>query len=125
MRKEGISQRPGKVQKITIKKESNIMPQLYDIIEEPDESISVYEAGFRKYPEAGFATREDAEAYVDYRYRKDVARPKIEERTQERIRQLITQWTNEAAAEFNLELTDVNWLIGRAIEAVTDVMCPE
>jgi hypothetical protein len=92
-------------------------------IKEPDGTIAVYDE--RGILENHFATRQEAQAWVDYRNREDAASLEIAERTKERARQLIAEWSAEAAAEFNLELKDVRLDIRWAIEDVLEEMCPE
>ena len=92
-------------------------------IEEPDGTIAVYDD--RGVFEGHFATRMEAQAWINYKNREEATSPKIAERTKQRIRQLITEWTAEAAAEFGFELKDVRLDIRWAIEDVLEEMCPE
>jgi hypothetical protein len=87
-------------------------------IQEPDGTIAVYDE--RGVFEGHFATRMEAQAWIDDQQREEEARREITARTKIRTRKLIEHWTAEAAAEFDLELEDVRLEVRWAIEDVLD-----
>jgi hypothetical protein len=87
-------------------------------IQEADGTIGVYDK--RGILENRFATLREARDWVDDQIREDVACLKIAERTKIRTRQLISEWATEAAAEFNLNLVDVQLEIRWALEDMLD-----
>jgi hypothetical protein len=92
-------------------------------IKEPDGTFAIYdERGILK---KHFATRQEAQAWIDYRNREDAASREIAARARVRARESIAQWAAEAAAEFNLGLEDVLLDIQWAVEDVLEEMFPE
>jgi hypothetical protein len=91
-------------------------------IEEPDGTIAVYNE--RGVLENHFATRKEAQAWLNYRNREEAASPKIAERTKSRTRRLIAKRSAEAAAEVSLEVEDarleVRWDLEDLLEELHD-----
>src|ERR687892_640242 len=59
-------------------------------IKEPDGTFAIYDE--RGILEKHFATRKEAQAWINYRNREEAASPKIAEHTKQRARQLIAKW---------------------------------